>query len=155
MMSEESERQAKPKMLTSAEAFDLWLHRPFEGVREGDSERQITLYAEAVQREFMRINGAALAATPSQGDALDAKRLATERDAWKWGYEYLQSRMESLGRHGWAHDCDGEIEARILAASSAPAHLSMCSSLDDTMQGYPNCDCAAIAAMGSTKEQPE
>jgi len=33
--------------------------------------------------------------------------------AYKWGYECLQSRMESIDRHGWAHDCDGEIEARI------------------------------------------
>lgn len=36
-----------------------------------------------------------------------------EIDAWKWGYTYLQDRMKSLGRDGWAHDCDGEIEARI------------------------------------------
>ena len=38
---------------------------------------------------------------------------------WKWGYEYLQERMESIGRHGWAHDCDGEIEDRIKNAVSA------------------------------------
>jgi hypothetical protein len=36
--------------------------------------------------------------------------------AYKWAYEYLQSRMESLGRDGWAHDCDSEIEARIVDA---------------------------------------
>lgn len=40
-------------------------------------------------------------------------RLRRERDAYKWAYEYLQDRMESIGRHGWAHDCDGEIEHRI------------------------------------------
>lgn len=34
-------------------------------------------------------------------------------DAYKWGYGYLQDRMNSLGRVGWAHDCDSEIEARI------------------------------------------
>lgn len=45
--------------------------------------------------------------------------LAAERDAYKWGYEYLQSRMESLHRYGWAHDCDSEIEARIAAAGAA------------------------------------
>lgn len=33
--------------------------------------------------------------------------------AWKWGYEYLQDRMESIGRDGWAHDCDDEILARL------------------------------------------
>ncbi len=38
---------------------------------------------------------------------------AAEAAAWKWGYEYLQSRMESIGREGWAHDCDGEIQFRI------------------------------------------
>lgn len=35
-----------------------------------------------------------------------------ERDAWKWGYSYLQDRMKSIGREGWAHDCDDEIRAR-------------------------------------------
>jgi hypothetical protein len=39
-------------------------------------------------------------------------QLWRERDAYKWAYEYMQSRMESIGRHGWAHDCDGEIEHR-------------------------------------------
>lgn len=45
-----------------------------------------------------------------------AGQLATaqaEARAYKWGYEYLQSRMESIDRPGWAHDCDGEIQARI------------------------------------------
>jgi hypothetical protein len=36
-----------------------------------------------------------------------------EAAAYKWGYEYLQSRMHSIDRHGWAEDCDGEIEHRI------------------------------------------
>ena len=39
-----------------------------------------------------------------------------EAAAWKWGYEYLQERMKTIGRDGWAHDCDSEIEARIDAA---------------------------------------
>ncbi len=40
---------------------------------------------------------------------------AAERKAaaYKWGYEYLQDRMRSIDRHGWAEDCDGEIAARI------------------------------------------
>jgi len=38
--------------------------------------------------------------------------------AHRWAYSYLQSRMESIDRHGWAHDCDGEIEARIAARSA-------------------------------------
>ena len=42
-------------------------------------------------------------------------------DAYKWAYEYLQNRMETLGRDGWAHDCDGEIESRIAAARALPA----------------------------------
>lgn len=41
-----------------------------------------------------------------------AKHLEKERDAYKWAYGYLQDRMKSLGREGWAHDCDGEIEDR-------------------------------------------
>ncbi len=44
--------------------------------------------------------------------------------AWKWGYEYLQQRMASLGREGWAHDCDEEIVYRIaqgLVAAPAAA----------------------------------
>ena len=39
-----------------------------------------------------------------------AERKAT---AYKWGYEYLQDRMRSIDRPGWAEDCDGEIQARI------------------------------------------
>ena len=45
-------------------------------------------------------------------------RLQTARaGAYKWGYDSLQDRMTSLGRHGWAHDCDSEIEFRIGRAS--------------------------------------
>lgn len=47
------------------------------------------------------------------------KRVKAERDAYKWGYTYLQDRMHSLDRHGWATDCDGEIEQRIEAARKA------------------------------------
>jgi hypothetical protein len=47
---------------------------------------------------------------PRNGD--DAK-MRREIAAWKWGYAYLQDRMRSLDRHGWAHDCDDEIEQRI------------------------------------------
>lgn len=43
----------------------------------------------------------------------EVAQLRRERDAYKWAYEYLQSRMESIDRHGWAHDCDPEIEYRI------------------------------------------
>jgi hypothetical protein len=43
--------------------------------------------------------------------------MKVARDAYKWAYEYLQSRMESIDRPGWAHDCDGEIQARIAEAS--------------------------------------
>lgn len=39
--------------------------------------------------------------------------MAAKAEAYKWAYEYLQSRMLSLDRVDWAHDCDGEIEARI------------------------------------------
>jgi len=49
-------------------------------------------------------------AAPSAQEAYDRKAAA-----YKWAYEYLQSRMESIGRVGWAHDCDDEIEARIAA----------------------------------------
>jgi hypothetical protein len=44
---------------------------------------------------------------------LQRNQARVEAAAYKWAYEYLQSRMESIDRHGWAHDCDGEIEARI------------------------------------------
>lgn len=36
-----------------------------------------------------------------------------EAAAYRWAYEYLQSRMNSIDRHGWAHDCDEEIQYRI------------------------------------------
>lgn len=47
----------------------------------------------------------------------DVERLRAEVAAWRWGYRYLQDRMRSLDRHGWAEDCDGEIEARIKSVS--------------------------------------
>ena len=45
--------------------------------------------------------------------AEEKAKLEREVAAYKWGYGYLQDRMRSLGRAGWAQDCDGEIEARI------------------------------------------
>ena len=36
-----------------------------------------------------------------------------QAEAYKWAYEYLQSRMHSIDRHGRAEDCDGEIARRI------------------------------------------
>ncbi len=45
--------------------------------------------------------------------SLELVLAVAARDAYKWGYEYLQGRMESIGRRGWAQDCDGEIGARI------------------------------------------
>ncbi|OLP04472.1 hypothetical protein [Rhodoferax antarcticus] len=46
--------------------------------------------------------------------------VQAERDAFKWAYGYLQDRMRSIARFGWAQDCDSEIEARIQQAT-APA----------------------------------
>lgn len=48
--------------------------------------------------------------------------VAAQREAaaYKWAYGYLQDRMRSLGRHGWAMDCDGEIEARIATEEPSP-----------------------------------
>lgn len=43
--------------------------------------------------------------------------MNAEALAYKWAYEYLQDRMRSLGRDGWAADCDGEIEHRIASAA--------------------------------------
>ena len=45
----------------------------------------------------------------------ETEKLRAEAAAYKWAYEYLQSRMNSIDRNGWAHDCDGEIEYRIAA----------------------------------------
>jgi len=67
----------------------------------------------------------ALHAKPEGAPVPDAAEAA-----YKWGYECLQSRMESIDRHGWAHDCDGEIEARIsdgrAPTEAAPAPLLPC-----------------------------
>ena len=43
-----------------------------------------------------------------------AREVALER-----GYKYLQSRLEYIGYHGWAHDYDGEIEASTLPPEPA------------------------------------
>lgn len=42
-----------------------------------------------------------------------ARKAEAAADAYRWGYGYLQDRMRSVGRHGWAADCDDEIEHRI------------------------------------------
>jgi len=55
---------------------------------------------------------------PVEPLAASQRLLVAEGAAWKWGYEHLQGRMESLDRHGWAHDCDAEIAARIAAATA-------------------------------------
>lgn len=47
------------------------------------------------------------------GSAKLLEQLKREIAAYVGGYQYLQTRMESLDRHGWAHDCDDEIEWRI------------------------------------------
>ena len=62
------------------------------------------------------IDRAALAGNPAPHltDA-ETEKLRAEAAAYKWAYEYLQSRMNSIDRNGWAHDCDGEIEYRIAA----------------------------------------
>lgn len=61
--------------------------------------------------------------------------LRAERDAYKKAYEYLQGRMESLDRHGWAHDADGDIEYAITRAAEQvtaeghaciPVYLDQC-----------------------------
>lgn len=46
--------------------------------------------------------------------AVEARAEAAERAAaaYKWGYEYAKDRLKSIGRDGWANDCDSEIEAR-------------------------------------------
>jgi hypothetical protein len=41
-----------------------------------------------------------------------------EAAAYKWGYEYLQDRMRSIDRPGWAEDCDSEIESRVSKSTS-------------------------------------
>lgn len=47
-------------------------------------------------------------------NSVDATVTATRTaQAYKWAYEYLQERMRSIGRDGWAEDCDGEIAHRI------------------------------------------
>lgn len=55
-------------------------------------------------------------------EALEAAKV--EIAAWRWGYEYLQNRMHSIERHGWAEDCDSEIDARIRALKTTPPHQS-------------------------------
>jgi hypothetical protein len=49
---------------------------------------------------------------------MSSKEIIVEGAAWKWGYEFLQTRMQSLGREGWAQDCDEEIQHRIKSGSA-------------------------------------
>lgn len=50
--------------------------------------------------------------------AAEIDLLDSAARAYQWGYGYLQDRMESIGRQGWAFDCDGEITQRILSGAS-------------------------------------
>lgn len=51
--------------------------------------------------------------TSASGDqSLLLKLAEAQRDAYRWAYGYLQDRMRSIGRFGWAMDCDSEIEFR-------------------------------------------
>ena len=73
--------------------------------------------AGTVVADLVRLSSDASA--PNEALGADAAAVA----AWKWGYEYLQRRMASLGREGWAHDCDEEIAFRI-AQGIVPAATS-------------------------------
>jgi hypothetical protein len=54
-------------------------------------------------------------AEPPAVEAADEMALMERTaKAYQWGYGYLQDRMNSIGRHGWAHDCDDEITHRIV-----------------------------------------
>lgn len=48
--------------------------------------------------------------------AEELDRARREAAAYRWAYGYLQDRMRSVGRDGWAQDCDSEIESRVLGA---------------------------------------
>lgn len=58
-----------------------------------------------------------IAALIAQRDQPEIRLQTARAAAYKWGYDSLQDRMMSLERHGWAHDCDSEIEYRIELAS--------------------------------------
>lgn len=78
----------------------------------GEDSQKGQFTAEGFETEFRRLIALARASAAPQ-------EPVAEVAAYKWAYEYLQSRMESIGRDGWAHDCDGEIEDRIRAAPIA------------------------------------
>ena len=68
-------------------------------------------------------------------------KLIAERDAYMWGYGYLQDRMLSIDRPGWARD--GEIAARIAAAAPAP---------DETTVPMARAACEHYESQGSRRE---
>lgn len=74
--------------------------------------------------------------------SLSQASLVARAKAFQWGYEYLQGRMRSLGRDGWAQDCDGEIEhranARPDATNSERAYLGLLEHLTTAGQYKPN-----------------
>ena len=66
----------------------------------------------------------AVGSSTNDWDTLHALSQAVgEAAAYKWAYQYLQDRLRSVGRHGWARDCDGEIVDRITAAVEKGAEL--------------------------------
>lgn len=66
-------------------------------------------------RDHMHDAEAALATQAAEIERLraDLRLQEAAAKAYQWAYEYLQDRMHSIDRHGWAEDCDEEITSRI------------------------------------------
>lgn len=83
---------------------------------------------------------------------------ASVAEAYAWGYRYLQDRMESIGRHGWAHDCDGEIEWRIAQAQregSLPDRANPARDESPKAPGWTKTFAEAVAGLSGECIQPK
>jgi hypothetical protein len=86
------------------------VHAPFEGITPlpaRDISKVVTALPQTISMEIFMTT-----ANASGDHSLMVKLVEAQRDAYKWAYTYLQDRMRSIGRFGWAQDCDGEIEFR-------------------------------------------
>lgn len=117
----EEVRQLTGKLTDSTR---MTIHAQAEAIQAGLARDAANLAARAQNAKLMALTDhpeglKLLGEVMAKCAPTSVKRIKAERDAYKWGYAYLQDRMHSLDRHGWAIDCDSEIEVRIDQARRA------------------------------------
>lgn len=139
----------KPGYATGAmkDGYFEWTLDPYKAARFATEDAAQTI---CTQRYYWdRDRGGYSDARAVEHGFINAAQPGAVSEAYKRGYEYLQHRMESIGRAGWAHDYDGEIAAaprqpeaqptadnyvawcRYVTAQEKPPRIALCDSNDE------------------------